>query len=69
MVHYIFKIMWFTGKEKFMLGKGFQDLCPLIAKHKNETFLLPTTDKLKPEVPKLLDELEIKWRQLFFIKS
>ena len=41
----------------------------MIAKHKNEIFLLPTTDKLKPEVPKLLDELEIKWRQSVFYKT
>ena len=57
-------------KRKIYVGKrAFKDLCPLIAKHKNETFLLPTTDKLKPEVPKLLDELEIKWRQSVFYKT
>ena len=57
-------------KRKIYVGKRtFSDLCPLIAKHKNETFLLPTTDKLKPEVPKLLDELEIKWRQSVFYKT
>ena len=57
-------------KRKIYVGKRtFKDLCPLIAKHKNETFLLPTTDKLKPEVPKLLDELEIKWRQSVFYKT
>ena len=57
-------------KRKIYVGKrSFKDLCPLIDKHKNETFLLPTTDKLKPEVPKLLDELEIKWRQSVFYKT
>ena len=57
-------------KRKIYVGtRTFKDLCPLIAKHKNETFLLPTTNKLKPEVPKLLDELEIKWRQSVFYKT
>ena len=57
-------------KRKIYVGKRtFEDLCPLISKHKNENFLLPTTDKLKPEVPKLLNMLEIKWRQSVFYKT
>ena len=57
-------------KRKIYVGKrAFKDLIPLIDKHKNETFLLPTTDKLKPEVPKLLDELDIKWKQSVFYKT
>ena len=57
-------------KRKIYVGKrAFKDLIPLIEKHKNETFLLPTTDKLKPEVPKLLDELDIKWKQSVFYKT
>tara|TARA_B100001029_G_C14965773_1_gene397201 strand:- start:19 stop:768 length:750 start_codon:yes stop_codon:yes gene_type:complete len=57
-------------KRKIYVGiRAFKDLCPLIDKHKNETFLLPTTDKLKPEVPKLLDELNIKWKQSVFYKT
>ena len=46
-------------KRKIYVGKrSFKDLCPLIDKHKNETFLLPTTDKLKPEVPKLIEQAD-----------
>ena len=57
-------------KRKIYVGiRSFEDLCPLISKHKNENFLLPTTDKLKPEVPVLLDKLEIKWRQSIFYKT
>ena len=57
-------------KRKIYVGKrAFKDLIPLIDKHKNETFLLPTTDKLKPEVPKLLNELDIKWKQSVFYKT
>ena len=57
-------------KRKIYVGKRtFEDLCPLIEKHLNENFLLPTTDKLKPEVPKLLDGLEISWRQSVFYKT
>ena len=57
-------------KRKIYVGKrSFEDLCPLISKHKNENFLLPTTDKLKPEVPILLDKLEIKWKESIFYKT
>ena len=56
-------------KRKLCWEKGFQGSLSFNRKHKNETFLLPTTDKLKPEVPKLLDELEIKWRQSVFYKT
>lgn len=57
-------------KRKIYVGKRtFEELCPLISKHKNEAFLLPTTDKLKPEVPKLLNELEVKWRESIFYKT
>tara|TARA_B100000575_G_C23136832_1_gene660609 strand:- start:1022 stop:1771 length:750 start_codon:yes stop_codon:yes gene_type:complete len=57
-------------KRKIYVGKRtFEELCPIITKHKNETFLLPTTDKLKPEVPKLLNELEIKWKESVFYKT
>ena len=40
-----------------------------LSKHKDENFLLPTTDKLKPEVPELLDSLEIKWKRCVFYKT
>jgi uroporphyrinogen-III synthase len=49
--------------------RKFADLCPLIEKYNTERFLLPTTDKLKAEVPKLLNELEINWRQSVFYRT
>ena len=57
-------------KRKIYVGKRtFQELSPLIKKYKDETFLLPTTDKLKPEVPTLLNELAINWKQGTFYKT
>ena len=37
--------------------------------YKDETFLLPTTDKVKPEVPTTLDDLGVKWKQATFYKT
>ncbi len=57
-------------KRKIYVGKRtFQELSPLIKKYKDETFLLPTTDKLKPQVPATLNELDINWKQGTFYKT
>ena len=36
---------------------------------KNESFLLPSSDKLKPTVPQILNDLGIKWKQATFYKT
>ena len=57
-------------KRKIYVGtRTFADLIKLIKKHKNETFLLPSSDKLKPEIPKLLDSLDIKWSNATMFKT
>ncbi|HLV15368.1 MAG TPA: uroporphyrinogen-III synthase [Xanthomarina sp.] len=57
-------------KRKIYVGKrNFAELSPLIKKYKDETFLLPTTDKLKPEVPRILDELNINWKMAVFYRT
>ncbi|MGV6830667.1 MAG: uroporphyrinogen-III synthase [bacterium] len=57
-------------KRKIYVGKRtFTELSPLIKKYKDESFLLPTTDKLKPLVPKTLDELGVKWKQSTFYRT
>jgi uroporphyrinogen-III synthase len=57
-------------KRKIYVGKrNFAELSPLIKKYKDETFLLPTTDKLKPEVPKILNELNVAWKEAIFYRT
>lgn len=57
-------------KRKIYVGKRtFAELSPLIKKYKDEKFLLPTTDKLKPLVPKTLDGLGVNWKQATFYKT
>lgn len=57
-------------KRKIYVGKrNFQDLAPLIKKYKEEKFLLPSSDKLKPIVPIMLDELGVKWKQAVFYNT
>ncbi|WP_062056773.1 uroporphyrinogen-III synthase [Aquimarina longa] len=57
-------------KRKIYVGKRtFQELSPLIKKYKNEKFLLPSSDKLKPEIPETLDSLKVEWKQAVFYKT
>ncbi len=57
-------------KRKIYVGKRtFTELSPLIKKYKTERFLLPASDKLKPEVPRVLNELNVQIGQnLYFTK-
>ncbi len=57
-------------KRKIYVGKRtFAELSPLIKKYKDETFLLPNTDKVKPAVPATLDALGVNWKQATFYKT
>ncbi|MEZ4817342.1 MAG: uroporphyrinogen-III synthase [Flavobacteriaceae bacterium] len=57
-------------KRKIYVGKSsFTELSPLIKKYKNEKFLLPSSDKLKPEAPLVLNELGVDWKQGIFYKT
>ncbi len=57
-------------KRKIYVGKrNFSDLAPFIKKYKNEKFLLPTSDMLKPDIPKTLNKLGIDWKQAVFYKT
>lgn len=57
-------------KRKIYVGKRtFSELTPIIKKYKTETFLLPSSDKLKPEVPKLMNELGVSWKEATFFTT
>lgn len=57
-------------KRKIYVGKRtFTELSPLIKKYKSEKFLLPTSDKLKPEVPAILNELKVDWKEAVFYRT
>jgi uroporphyrinogen-III synthase len=57
-------------KRKIYVGKmNFTDLVPLLKKYKDEKFLLPSSDVLKPIVPETLDSLNIDWKRGIFYKT
>lgn len=57
-------------KRKIYVGKRtFSELAPLIKKYKSEKFLLPSSDKLKPDIPEILNELKVDWKEATFYKT
>ena len=57
-------------KRKIYVGKRtFPELIPLIKKHKNENFLVPSSDKLKDTVPDELNKVGVKWKSGVFFRT
>ncbi|MDG1571761.1 uroporphyrinogen-III synthase [Robiginitalea sp. M366] len=57
-------------KRKIYVGKrNFVDLQPLFKKYKDEVYLLPSSDVLKPQVPETLDAAGINWTRGIFYKT
>ena len=54
----------FAAKEMF-----FKSLIPLLKKHKVSKFLLPSSDILKAEVPKILKAEKIKYKRAILYKT
>ena len=62
--YYLQKYVVYRKRKIYVGTRTFPDLTKLIKKHKNEIFLLPSSDKLKPLIPKELDDLGVKWTRL-----
>tara|TARA_B110000444_G_C18748515_1_gene551536 strand:+ start:307 stop:1053 length:747 start_codon:yes stop_codon:yes gene_type:complete len=57
-------------KRKIYFGKQrFAELMDVIKKHKTENFLLPSSDLLKPVIPKLLDDNEIVYKRAILYRT
>lgn len=57
-------------KRKISFGeKTFSDLTPLFKKHPSEKYLLPSSDILTPEVPKVLDSANVEWTRAIMYKT
>ncbi|MCX2678817.1 uroporphyrinogen-III synthase [Galbibacter sp. EGI 63066] len=57
-------------KRKIYVGKRtFHELAPIIKKYKDEKFLLPSSNVLKPLVPEILNELKIDWKRAILYKT
>lgn len=67
--YYMQKYVVYRKRKIFFGNLRFNDLLPLIKKHKNEKFLLPSSDILKPEIPKGLEENKIDYTRGIFYRT
>ncbi len=57
-------------KRKIYVGKrNFVDMVSMFKKYKDEKFLLPSSDSLKPIVPETLDKLAVDWTRGIFYRT
>ncbi|SHK15476.1 uroporphyrinogen-III synthase [Epilithonimonas mollis] len=57
-------------KRKISFGeKNFSDLAALFKKHPAEKYLLPSSDILTPEIPRVLDAANLDWTRAIMYKT
>lgn len=61
--YYLQKYVVYRKRKIYVAEKTFADLIKLIKKHKENKFLLPSSDKLKPLIPEELNKLGVNWKR------
>ncbi len=57
-------------KRKIYVGKGkIEDLENVLSKFETETFLFPTSDTLKKDVPNFLDNIKLRWTRAILYRT
>ncbi|GGE20869.1 uroporphyrinogen-III synthase [Psychroflexus salis] len=67
--YYLQKYVVYRKRKIYVAKRTFQDLIDIIKKHKSENFLLPSSDVLKPNVPKQLDKLKLNWSRAILYRT
>ncbi len=67
--YYLQKYVVYRKRKIYVGTRTFPELCKLIKKHKDEQFLLPSSDKLKPLIPEELEKLGVDWKQAILYKT
>lgn len=67
--YYLQKYVVYRKRKIYFGNNTFEDLITLIKKHKDENFLLPSSDVLKAEIPKMLEAASIKYDRAIMYKT
>ncbi len=67
--YYLQKYVIFRKRRIYIGKRAFSDMAKLLKKHSDETFLLPSSDKLKPSIPAELDKLKLHWTRANLYKT
>lgn len=67
--YYLQKYVVYRKRKIYVANRTFTELTKLIKKHKDEKYLLPSSDKLKPTIPVELDSVEVNWKRAILYKT
>lgn len=67
--YYLQKYIVYRKRKVYIGKKTFSELGPLLKKHKNETFLLPSANILKPEVTKTMNSIKLNWQRVIMYET
>ncbi len=67
--YYLQKYVVYRKRKIYVGTRTFDDLMPLIKKHKTEKFLLPCSDMVKDTLLKELDNLNVQWKKAILFKT
>jgi len=66
---YLQKYIVYRKRKVYVGERTFQDIIKIMKKHKDENFLLPSSDVLKPEYVTELDKAKLKWKRGILFKT
>jgi uroporphyrinogen-III synthase len=60
---YLQKYVVYRKRKIYVGERSIKDLDDTFKKFSDETYLFPTSDLLKPEIPKFLDKMKLNWKR------
>jgi uroporphyrinogen-III synthase len=63
---YLQKYVVYRKRKIYVGERSIKDLDATFKKFSDETYLFPTSDLLKPEIPKFLDKMKVNWKRAIF---
>ena len=66
---YLQKYVVYRKRKIYVGERSIKDLEATFKKFGKETYLFPTSDLLKPEIPEFLNEIKINWKRAILYKT
>jgi uroporphyrinogen-III synthase len=67
--YYLQKYVVYRKRKIYVGTRTFDDLLPLIKKHKEEKYILPCSDKVKPSMLRKLNDVGVVWKRAILYKT
>ena len=67
--YYLQKYVIYRKRKIYVGIRTFDDLLPLIKKHKEEKYILPCSDKVKPSMLRKLNDVGVEWKRAILYKT